>query len=164
MRSDVAQWAYIKFLKWLIILSLLLPINAKAQEKIEYKNYNQESVLYRPSEEVIDRVQAEYEAAQAQLRLKAASHGSNYGGECVQFAKSYLHLSGTWGAGGSNLALNSPATVDAVVIFWGTHVAVVTAVTDTTITIIESNYDYHGHIRTRILDLTDPSIHGFHKF
>lgn len=73
-------------------------------------------------------------------------------------------MGGVWGNGGHYLSLNSDGQIGDVVIFKGTHVAVIIDRVGEILTITEANYDYRGHIRTRTLSLLDSSIKGFHKF
>lgn len=101
-------------------------------------------------------------AKEAYLRQHFAP--GSYGGQCVTFTKNYLGIYGTWGNGGSRLSLNSGPEINAVVIFTYIHDAVVIKVTETTITVIESNYIRRYIIGTRTLNLTDPTIKGYHKF
>lgn len=147
----------------MLAIGLLYAVYAHAQTPTIYGQVydNQETLFNTPgyTEEAFRAVDAYRAAAN-----KAKSAKSNYGGSCVQFAKNYLHVYGVWGNGGHYLSLNSGPVVGAVVIFQGTHVAVITAIDGDSITIIESNYDLHGHIRTRTLPASSATIKGFHIF
>lgn len=83
---------------------------------------------------------------------------------CVQFAKAYLGIAGTWGNGGRKLALNSGPVANAVMVFTYIHVGVVKQVTEGRILIIEGNYDNHGSVRERWMVINDPTIRGYHVF
>ncbi len=158
-----------KFLKLVLILSLLFPFNTyvKAQAKIEYspdwEQLSSQNVL-RANREVTERLATEYH--QAQLANARKSYGTNRILQCVTYVKQYFGVSGTFGNGGRYLSLNSPPAIGTAVIFWRTHIAVVTGYDPLTqnLTISEANYDYQGHIRTRTLNALSPTIKGFHSF
>lgn len=97
----------------------------------------------------------------------ATDHGfkaGNKGGSCVPFAKKYLGVGGTWGNGGRNLSVNSGPAHHAVVLFGKTHVGVQIDETETQILVIDSNSDWHGTIKIKWYDKTDPWIRGYHVF
>lgn len=86
--------------------------------------------------------------------------------QCVEYAQQFLgfSLGSDWGNGAKNLSLNSDGEIHDVVIFKSEHAAVEIARVGSDLTITEANYDWLGHIRTRHIDVNDPSILGFHKF
>lgn len=158
--ASITPEVILKLLQCLLILSLLLPINVKAQEKIEITYTDTLSqALYRPTDETVEKLSTEF-ARQLKTSPKSYAKGLS----CVAFAKQYLGIYGTWGNGSRNLSLNSNGQINDVVVFTYIHTAVVIGRVGEILTIIEGNYDNRGHIRTRTLSVFDPSIRGFHHF
>ncbi|HEX5429847.1 MAG TPA: CHAP domain-containing protein [Patescibacteria group bacterium] len=142
---------------------MILPINAKAQKVTQLKiNYidplSPEQTLYRPDPGVVIQLQADYVA---QTRAKIAA--KSYAGNCVEFAKHYLGLTGRWGYGGDLLPRTYTPEINSVVIFSYGHVAVITAISNGKLILIESNYS-HGRITAgRQVAIGDPTILGYYN-
>ena len=155
-----------------LIITLLFPFNAKANEKFPHTivSYNQtyllaletENVFHKPSGEVVEKLAQEHAQRQTLARAKRASYARPL--QCVEYAKRIIGVFGTWGDGGRYLSLNSTGEINDVVIFYRMHVAVVIGRVGEILTITEANYDYRGSIRTRTINVNDSSIKGFHKF
>lgn len=148
----------------LVIVGLIFPYQVKSikldeETQIKYTDTLAEA-LYRPSDEVIEKLSSAFTIAQ--LRPTFKNYAKNL--SCVSFAKSYLGIFGTWGNGGRYLSLNSTGQVNDVLIFTYVHVAVVIGRVGEILTITEANYDNHGSIRTRQISAFDSSIKGFHSF
>lgn len=153
----------IKIIYAFLILCLLVPsINVSAQEevKIAYQPFAGE-IINKPNGIPDPEAWAAFQVAQS---LKIPKKANNAGYNCVQWAKKVTGVFGTWGDGGHYLSLNSNGEVGDVIVFKGTHVAVITARIGSTLTITEANYDYHGSIRTRNLNVASATIRGFHRF
>lgn len=131
-----------------------------SETKIEYQTYQGQIAFNSPGIPATDAWEA-FELVQSRsTNQKRPAKGYN----CVAWAKQVTGVYGTWGNGGHYLSLNSDGEIGDVLIFKGTHVAVVIARTGSLITLTEANYDYRGSIRTRTIQVSDPSIRGFHHF
>lgn len=146
---------------------MLLPINAKAnQNEITHReNYDilgaiaKGQTLYRPNEDIVEKLTQEYESAQ---KAQAESHAQGLAYNCVAFAKSYTgYAPSAWGNGGRSLPLTSIPAEGSIVVFTYIHVAVITAIAGNYFDVIEANYD-HGRITRRTLSFSDPTIKGFY--
>lgn len=83
---------------------------------------------------------------------------------CVEFAKSYLGIKNqSWGFAGRMQPNTDIPFVGAVVLTTegGGHAAVITAINDSVLSIIEANYK-PGAITQRVLTVTDPRIRGYY--
>lgn len=152
---------------------LIFPFNVKASQKFNhtvvayaetpYRATSVENVAYAPNREVVDGLAEKYQRTRTIVQNKRASYAKRPL-QCVEYAKRVVGVFGTWGDGGRKLSLNSTGLVGDVVIFRTIHVAVVIDRVGDVLTITEANYDWKGSIRTRIIDVSDPSIKGFHRF
>lgn len=178
------QSSYIKFLKWLLILSLILPV--KIQAHVPINEYNQayllaaapENIGHAPSGEIVERLAQEYEVTQAKLRVKREGNVSYYERQCVTWAKTITGNWSTWGDGGRLLSPNSDGQKGDVIIFkgrwvknsvgklvWQGHVGVITAKIGDIRLYTDRNSDNNGLIRYNVeIAIDDSRIWKFHKF
>ena len=99
----------------------------------------------------------------AELTEKANKLKGKYGGQCVIFAKKFLGVTESWGLA-RNVKTNTSTPVIGSVIktseSWAGHVGIVINATETTVTIVESNY-IRNTIGIRTLLITDKRIKGY---
>lgn len=87
-----------------------------------------------------------------------------WGGQCVEFAKKFLGLTGTWGYGGKLLPHNTDNPEVGDVVIFSRHVAVVIGKwVDGTLVLIESNIRGDEKITVgRQVSVSSPTILGFY--
>ena len=137
---------------------------------------NVDNALYKDVE--AERVAFENWQAKQRVKVYLAEHSKpiyvtkpkpyangQYIGQCTEFVKTYLGVSGSIGDGGRKLSINSGPVKNAVVVFKYTHVAVITGNNNGTLTLAESNLKGDGKVTLgRQIAANDPSIAYFHHF
>lgn len=155
------QRFFIKFIKWLLILSLLLPVHVNAQKeiKIEYQTIKKEA-LYRPSDEVVENLFAAYKITQAKLQVKKTYYGYC---SCVTYLKAFYGITYSIGAA-HNWPVNAKiGAVGGVIVFSGKigHVARIVAISVNGYVVDEANYISCSHTTGRVVAFNDRTILGF---
>lgn len=154
----------IKFLQIVLIISLLLPIHVKAQEKIEV-NYtdtlSEDNSLRVRDYSVVEKLEEEYKVAQAKLQIKKTYHGSYC--SCVLYLKTYYGI--TYSIGNAhNWPVNAEiGSVGGVIVFNGKigHVVRIIGLDMNGYIVDEANYTSCQHTSGRIVRYNDPMIKGF---
>lgn len=86
-----------------------------------------------------------------------------YGGQCLPFARNYLHITQKAFSGyAGRVKPNSQIPAVGSVVLTSTHAAVITAMTDTELVLIESNWHLDGRVTVgRKQSIDDSSIRGY---
>lgn len=125
------------------------------------KPYEEIQYVAEPELNEVSRLYAEWLLAEKAKKLKG-----KYGGQCVVFARNFVKSApGTIKGMAKNVPTNSDIpTVGAIIKTneskYG-HLAVVIAINNGTLTLIESNYNWNQRIGIREISVTDSRIKGY---
>ncbi len=136
-------------------------ISQTIQSYDDAKITNPSAVYSQPDPNEVSRAYESWILTQKATKLKG-----KYGGACVTFARNFTKATpDIVGGMAKNVATNTTTPEIGAIVKtsesrWG-HLAVIIAINDQTLTVVDSNYELDGIIHIRQISVTAPYIKGY---